>query len=169
MIDQRQSDRMNAEVDPTWEVKHISASSTPSAIRSLRRGVTEFACRAPFSAQELGDLELAVGEACTNAFKHGSPLGDEDEIRITCMTDSRTLIVEISDCGEGFDADSVPAPKIGKPHQSGMGIFLMKVLMDTVEFEYNRGTTVRMTKCCKQAASIYNPSRDLLSVGKETL
>ena len=110
----------------------------------------EFLSSSPLSLEEAADLELAVGEACANALRHGSPRGELDEIRIRCMRSGRALIVEVSDNGCGFDPDSVPAPVLGDFGESGMGIFLMRTLVDSVEFKFGAGTTVRLVKRCHQ-------------------
>lgn len=67
------------------------------------------------------------------------------------MTDGSTLIIEVTDCGDGFKPDSIPSPKIGQANQNGMGIYIMRLLMDAVEFTFGRGTTVRMIKHCNDA------------------
>ena len=59
------------------------------------------------------------------------------------------MVVEISDCGCGFDPELVTPPKPGELAESGMGIMLMRGSMDVVEFEFGRGTTVRMVKHCR--------------------
>ena len=55
------------------------------------------------------------------------------------------IVFLVSDQGPGFDHDHLPDPtnpeNIEKPH--GRGVFLMRALADTVEFEDN-GATVAM-------------------------
>lgn len=89
---------------------------------------------------------MAVGEACTNALKHGSPRGELDEVRAKCMCCEQTVIVEISDNGHGFDPDLVVPPAPEDFRENGRGLMVMRGLMDAVEFSFGRGTTVRLVK-----------------------
>jgi len=63
-------------------------------------------------------------------------------------TRERALIVEVSDNGYGFDPDSVPLPMFSGLSEGGMGIFLMRTLVDSVEFRFGAGTIVQLIKRC---------------------
>lgn len=110
----------------------------------------EFLSSPHFSEEELADMHLAVGEACMNAFKHGSPRGESDEIRVTCRKSELMLVVEISDDGNGFDPDSIPTPTPGSMPETGAGLLLIRALVDAVEYSFDAGTTVRLTKRCRR-------------------
>lgn len=141
-----------AQVEPVWETAHIKAASIPREVSMLRRRVMEFfnSASSLFSQDELSDVELAVGEACLNAFKHGSPKGESDEVRVKCMKSERTLIAEVSDNGYGFNPSSIPIPSPNSLAETGIGIFLMRTIMNSVEFKFGGGTTVRLVKHCRQ-------------------
>lgn len=124
----------------------MNAVSTPQLVGGLRCEIMDFLSASPFPEQDLSDMETAVGEACSNALKHGSPRGDLDEVRVKCMKNRNTLIVEISDNGYGFDPDGTPLPAPDMLLERGMGVFLMKALTDSVEFQFRHGTTVRLVK-----------------------
>ena len=136
------------QADPVWETAHFNVFSHQNAVCTLRRQIMEFLNQPSslFTPEELADVELAVGEACTNAYKHGSPNGELDEVRVTCMKNERTLILEVSDNGCGFDPNSLTTPDLGNMKEGGIGIFLIRTLVDSVEFDFSKGTTVRMTK-----------------------
>ena len=131
-----------------WETAYMSAPSHPENVRELRRRVMEFLNVSQLSLEEAADLKLAVGKACANALRHGSPRGELDEIRVKCVRSERALIVEVSDNGYGFDPDSVPLPMFSGLSEGGMGIFLMRTLVDSVEFRFGAGTIVQLIKRC---------------------
>ena len=54
------------------------------------------------------------------------------------------IVIEVQDEGGGFPS-SVPTPKPGHDAPRGFGIYLMRHLMDEVDFN-ERGTRVRLTK-----------------------
>lgn len=138
--------RCACQVEPLWEIAYMNAASTPRRVSGLRCEIMEFFAASSVPQPDLADLETAVGEACANALKHGSPRGDLDEVRAKCMKNGRTLIVEISDNGCGFDPEGMPSPSPERMLEGGMGVFLMKALTDNVEFEFRHGTTVRLVK-----------------------
>jgi serine/threonine-protein kinase RsbW len=108
----------------------------------------------------VADLRLAVSEACTNAMEAtwrsrtaGSAArkgADRDPIQIRCLSDAKRLVVEVTDCGDGFSLDDlVTHPPVADPSrldfERGLGIPLIRILADEVEFDSGpRGTTVRM-------------------------
>jgi serine/threonine-protein kinase RsbW len=92
-----------------------------------------------FSESRVEDLKTAISEACTNAMEHGNRLKKNTMVLVTLeMTDDR-LEVKVQDKGKG------PGKKIVTPdieHQiasggdsRGWGIFLIKNLVDEVEFK----------------------------------
>jgi len=58
------------------------------------------------------------------------------------------LLVSVKDSGSGFDPSGLPNPidaeNLLAPH--GRGIFLIRQLMDEVDFKFDRGTEVRMRR-----------------------
>jgi serine/threonine-protein kinase RsbW len=99
----------------------------------------------------LDDLRLAVSEACANAIDAQGPARPDPPIRVKCELLPERVVVTISDSGGGFDpGDLSELPAAGDPrrlrHERGLGIPLMRVLTDGVEFwPTNGGTVVRLT------------------------
>ncbi len=89
---------------------------------------------------------LAAGEACNNAAEHAQSAGGLFTVR--GVDDGRALAIEIVDYGRGFDLAGKGVPM--QPEERGvrgLGIFLMRCLMDEVSYTTDRnGTTVRMVK-----------------------
>jgi len=109
-----------------------------------RKSVASFARVCGFSDTEVEDIELAAGEALSNAFEHGAT-SRSSGFSVLCTFDDGELTVEIHDSGGGF----APAVEQGviEPAKAGrgFGISLMRRLMDDVTFLRN-GTTVRMLR-----------------------
>jgi serine/threonine-protein kinase RsbW len=89
---------------------------------------------------------LAVGEAASNAVRHGCRGNEELKVGVECSTDGRSLVVEIRDPGSGFDPEAVPAPFEGELREGGMGIHFMRLMMDEVAYDFGEGTKVRLMK-----------------------
>ena len=104
--------------------------------------VAAVARRMGFSDDRVEDLKTAVAEACLNAIEHGNKMNTTFRVAIELLTDASKLQVSVSDQGEGISA--VPAPDIdakieGKESPRGWGIFLIKNLVDEVQFEAKAG------------------------------
>ena len=93
------------------------------------------------------NIILAVDEACTNIIKHAYKLSPEGEIIIKIDYDEEKFTVTIIDYGKSFEPDRVPLTDLQKYYREhrvgGLGMYLMKSLMDNVEYitvpgEYNK-------------------------------
>lgn len=110
----------------------------------MREFVEKFATGCGATDELLFDIRLAVSEACTNAIKHGSPMGDRCCVSIACQCKQEYLHIEISD--EGAFREKVSSPH-DEMSMNGRGILLMLSAMDKVTFdESDAGTVVTMAK-----------------------
>lgn len=126
----------------------VSSFRVPSGLTSpsvIRDRISQLVEDLALSEAEVADIRLAVGEAATNAVKYGCKTCD-DQVSILCSADSAELVIEITDPGPGFDPKGVPEPVFHSLPPGGMGIALMKLVMDDVKFVFGTGTTVRMVK-----------------------
>jgi serine/threonine-protein kinase RsbW len=99
------------------------------------------------SEEEAFKVKLALEEALTNAMRHGNSLEAEKLVNVRIEASKEKIVVDVHDEGKGFDFRVLPDPtdKDYSDRPSGRGIFLMRKLMDTVEF-YDAGSGVKMTK-----------------------
>jgi serine/threonine-protein kinase RsbW len=103
----------------------------------------------PFSQEVLGDLKLALTEACTNSVRHAYADGD-GMVEIVYELHADHLVVEVSDRGAGFE----PPPSGGRMlvadelSEGGLGIAIIEALAD--EFEISErpdgGSHLRFVK-----------------------
>ena len=78
-------------------------------------------------------LNLVLTEATTNAIKHANN-DPKDTVRITIHIQDNELNIKVYDHGQGFDLESVPLPDFDQPRESGMGIFFIRTLMNSVTY-----------------------------------
>jgi anti-anti-sigma factor len=117
-----------------WQVYEYVAESDAAVISDLREKATSAARAAGASGDTLCDIQIAVGEALTNAYRHGSPKKPENRINMRCLTCPKAVVVEISDEGDQFDFQNCAEPDPNQMRDHGMGIYLMRQAMDVVEF-----------------------------------
>lgn len=101
------------------------------------------------SDARIEDLKTAVSEACLNAMEHGNKMNPEKKVVVTLTVEDSMLQVAVHDEGKGIG--QIEPPRIedqieGKYRPRGWGLFLIKGLMDGVDFETRPegGNVVRM-------------------------
>ena len=118
----------------------------------IRIFVSAVAERVGFAADDVGKIELAVDEACANVIKHAYIKGTKEPIDVVIEVDYKKLTIIITDHGKGFDVKKISKKNvkdyIAELRVGGLGIYLMKALMDEVEFNSQPGvkTQVKMVK-----------------------
>jgi serine/threonine-protein kinase RsbW len=99
---------------------------------------------------KLADIAISVTEAVTNAVMHGNKNDLKKKVAINLKVDSSCVEITVEDEGNGFDPEAVQNPTEEKNilKQVGRGIFILKSLMDKVDFiiQPQKGTIVKMTR-----------------------
>ncbi|NOT86041.1 MAG: ATP-binding protein [Methylococcaceae bacterium] len=79
-------------------------------------------------------LNLVLTEATANAIKHAHDDDPKNSVRISIQLQENALIIKVYDHGQGFDLAKVPLPDFEHPKESGMGLFLIRSMMDSVTY-----------------------------------
>jgi len=92
-------------------------------------------------------LDLALTEAMANAIQYGCPTDAKQSVRVCLSIDDKTLCIKVFDHGQGFDLKAVPTPDFADLDERGRGIFLIRSLMDSVEYrKTGDGNVLEMRK-----------------------
>ena len=132
-----------------FQLKIPSQSDNLALIREL---VTKIASQIGIDNDEANKIELAVDEACTNVIKHAYGSNSNQIIDILIKIDGKKIVIIVSDRGKGFDPNTIKTPDLNESIKSGkkggLGICLMKTLMDKVDFQIKPGqkNQVKMIK-----------------------
>ena len=129
----------------TLGVVELRIPSKAEWVAVARLAVAAVANRLNFSIEDIEDVKLAVAEACTNCIQHAE---GSDQIQITCETGPEGLTVRVRDFGHGTRPDGIRSRPADEPPVGGLGVFLIRSLMDSVEYDVHpeRGTNLVMTK-----------------------
>ena len=118
--------------------KELIVKSSTDNLSLIRDFTKDAASQSGFDDEVVGKIVLAVDEACSNIIKHAYNYSPEGEIIITVNSDKAKLTISIIDEGVHFDPEIVPDPDIQEYHKQkrvgGLGMFLMKKLMDDVKY-----------------------------------
>jgi serine/threonine-protein kinase RsbW/sigma-B regulation protein RsbU (phosphoserine phosphatase) len=108
-----------------------------SEIPRMAARVEEFCAARRISAKIVYRFNLSLDEVLTNIISHGLTQG-RHEIAVSIALDDGNLVANVSDDGPAFDPLSAPAPDIRAPIEErkvgGLGIHLLRTLMDAVEY-----------------------------------
>lgn len=99
-----------------------------------------------FNIEEIEDIKVAVGEACNNVVIHSK--SDYSTFDLEFFAEKESLTIKVIDNGNGFSYNEYKEPNLSDPKENGLGIFIMKSLMDDLEIEskIGEGTLIKMTK-----------------------
>ena len=102
-----------------------------------------FAKTVGFLQERIEDLKTAVSEACLNAMEHGNKLIPEARVIVNMNYEDGLLSVSVVDEGKGIEEFPEESDILEKIEHlqipRGLGIFLIRRLVDKVEF--NKMTT----------------------------
>jgi serine/threonine-protein kinase RsbW len=95
-----------------------------------------------------GMVAMAAIEAVTNAVMHGNKESSSKKVLLRYDWSPGRIKITVHDDGAGFDLTCVLDPT--DPERclasSGRGIYIMREIMDSVDFDMSDGTTVTMVK-----------------------
>ncbi len=96
-------------------------------------------------------VNVVLTEALANAIIHANANNPEEEVIVRITVDDNLLILQVFDHGKGFDLDRIPhyhperQDKELKDH--GRGLFIMRALMDSVDYRRtDHGNVLEMRK-----------------------
>lgn len=141
---------------PTSECEYqLRIPSETDNLELIREFVAKVAEKVGFPSDDVGKIELACDEACTNVMKHAYTSGQKngkESLDILIQIDYEKFTLIVTDHGKGFDPGSVKMPNmkeyLAQLKVGGLGIYLMKTLMDEVDYHIQPGVSnqVKMVK-----------------------
>jgi serine/threonine-protein kinase RsbW len=133
-------------------MKHrLNIACQTSALSELRTFLQRTLSGVSLSEIEKHQVTLAVEEVCSNLIIHSHGCNPQDHIQLEILDSPEKLIFEISDQGKAFNILTYEEPDLKKvmieKRKGGLGIILVKKIMDEIEFESENGTnTCRLIK-----------------------
>ena len=119
----------------------------PEYVSTIRLAVSSLANNIGFDIEAIEDIKVAVSEACSNIVSHSS-IGEETQYEVECSAGEDRIELSVKDQGVGFEMSEYTEPDLDMPSESGLGVFLMRVLMDEVQIQTGEGsgTCIKMIK-----------------------
>lgn len=134
----------------------LQVPSSTENLALIREFVTSVGRQATLNDEEINKLELAVDEACANVIEHAYGHDITKDVSVRATFDDEKLKISVIDEGRGFDPSKVNQKSVDELVQErrsgGLGIRLIKTLMDEVSYEIEPGlkNELHMTKLIKK-------------------
>jgi len=125
----------------------MNVPGKPEFVGTVRMAVAHAASSAGFDIEAIEDSKGAVSGACTNIVCHANGSADFN-YDVVLEIEEKRLAITVKDTGVGFGLESYVAPIPGESQGSGLGIFIIRALMDEVDINSapGTGTNIYMTK-----------------------
>jgi anti-sigma regulatory factor (Ser/Thr protein kinase) len=130
----------------------LQVPSTTENLAMIREFAAHVGAQAGMDDSAVSKLELAVDEACANVIEHAYGADTSQEVTVRAVFDEETLQIIVEDSGRRFDPTRIPAEDlrtlVAERRTGGLGMQLMKSLMDEVHYEVTPEQTnqLRMVK-----------------------
>ena len=125
----------------------LTISSNPKNIGKIEGFLKTIGKTVRLDEIQFHKLMVSLTEAVNNAILHGNRSVPGKSVHVVCELIPGWLLIMVDDEGKGFRPEKVgnPLAKENLLRESGRGIFLMRTLMDKVEFDVGKaGTQVRL-------------------------
>ena len=129
----------------------------PNDLRAIERAVAYLVDRGRETGFDYDRLRLnfrvGLTEALANAMLYGNCRDPRKRVRVEARLTPGEIIVQVTEEGRGFDPTAVLDPTLptNRARPGGRGIFLLRKLMDRVEFN-ERGNSITMVLLSRGAA-----------------
>ena len=115
----------------------MTLHSIPGQIRRVEGFLKKVNRFAHLDEIQMHKMMVSLTEAVNNAIIHGNKSDETKKVHVRCEILPGWLVVFVHDEGKGFRPSRVrnPLKKQNLLRENGRGIFLMRTLMDRVEFD----------------------------------
>ncbi len=124
----------------------VPVSASPAGVRAAAEALDRFQSDRGIDPAAAWSVHVALDEILSNVVRHGDAGRDEAVIEVTFALQGESLEVTVVDDGPGWDPLSLPAPDTTSPLEErrpgGLGVYLVKQLMDRVEYARHGGRNV---------------------------
>ena len=120
----------------------------PDRLCDIRRAVADAATRLGCPQPMVGDIVLAVDEACQNIIRHAYQ-GADGDIVVQVAAESDRLVVRLIDFAPPVDVARICPRPLDELRPGGLGTHLMRTVMDGIDFlppPPGAGNLLQMTK-----------------------
>ncbi|MEK0442370.1 MAG: hypothetical protein RL403_1348 [Bacteroidota bacterium] len=124
----------------------FNLSCSTAALTELRSFLQQKLAFYRLSEGEKHQVTLAVEEVCANLIIHSHACNPKEEIQLEVKEFNKKIIIEIIDKGNAFNLLEYQVPNLNQvieeKRKGGIGILLVKKIMDEIQFESKNGKNI---------------------------
>ena len=136
----------------TYPMQSVQIIAKFEYLDEISEFVGEIARAGGFGSKDIYNIQLAADEAASNIIEHAYEGLKNGVLEVSCGVKDGAMSIVMVDYGESFDASVIPVPNLSADLSErkigGLGIFLMRKLMDEVHYESrkDKGNVLTMIK-----------------------
>lgn len=127
----------------------LTVSNDTRHLLAVRDFISRMARHGGLPPEEVHKIVLAIDEAVTNIIEHGYNKDEKGTIELEADWERDRFQVVIRDSARVFNPESIPAPDMAEHvkagRKKGLGLFLMRQIMDEVRYRYKDGVQNELT------------------------
>lgn len=124
----------------------LNLSCSTAALAELRSFLQQNLAIFKLTEVDRHQVTLAVEEVCANLIIHSHACNPKEEIHLEVKELNKKIIVEITDKGDAFNLLEYEVPDLSQvieeKRKGGIGILLVKKIMDEIQFESKNGKNI---------------------------
>lgn len=141
----------------------LEISGNPRSLALVRKILCTCSDSLAVPAKVINDVKLAVTEACTNIIKHAFNYDASKKFGLNIEVNKQFFLIKViyEDCN--FDPEAISEPDLNNIREGGLGVFIMRNIMDDVVYSVEEGTgfvTLRMLKMILESHDLDITSQD---------
>lgn len=125
------------------QIFELEFSSDTKYLEKVEKLSSKVAHYAHLSESDSDDLGIVTTELVNNAIHHGNKNNPNKSVQIIFSVDQSKIELRIKDQGNGFNPEQLKDPLAPENllSESGRGIFLIRNLMDGLDFNFTESGT----------------------------
>lgn len=131
------------------QLGELTIRSLPEELDKVTGFIGSCGSRLGLRNREVLDAQISTDEACSNIIAYAYP-NHGGPIRVACESGDGWLVITVADDGVPFDPLAIPEPdltsSLDEHTVGGLGIHLIRSLMDKVAYERRDGQNVLVMK-----------------------
>lgn len=136
------------------QITALRIRSNPAELAAVRAQVRSTAAAVGFSNEDVGKIMLAVDEALSNVIRHGYGGCCDQPIDLRFETirsgPTTSLSITVRDFGRQVAPESIFGRPLDDVRPGGLGVHIIRSVMDEVVYEHAEDTGMRLTMLKKK-------------------
>lgn len=116
----------------------LAVPSSTENLAMIRDFVASVGHMAGLGPKDLGQVELAVDEACANVIEHAHGKDSSKEVTIRAIYDDAEVRISVVDTGDAWDPGAIEPKElqqlVSARKSGGLGMRIIKSVMDEVQY-----------------------------------